>query len=72
MAAIEGTIDRYLAELDRADCQHEVVGVPVPPAKVDRLKRGVETLKRKLKGLAALETQMRVSGEKQISLTDPD
>jgi transposase len=45
MAAIEGTIDRYLAELDRADHQHEVVGVPVPPAKVERLKRGIETLK---------------------------
>ncbi len=44
MAAIEGTIDRYLAELDRADRQHEVTGVTVPPAKVERLKRGIETL----------------------------
>jgi hypothetical protein len=30
------------------------VGVPVPPAKVDRLKRGIETLKQKLKSLAAV------------------
>ena len=68
MAAIE----RYLAELDRADRQHDVTGVPVPPAKVERLTRGIETLKEKLKSLAALEAQMLASGEQQISLTDPD
>ena len=51
---------------------HEVTGVAVPPAKVERLKRGIETLKQKPKGLAGLEAQMRASGEKQISLTDPD
>jgi len=72
MAAIEGTIDRYLAELDRADRQREVTGVPVPVAKVERLKRGIETLKQKLKSLAALEGKMRASGDQQISLTDPD
>ena len=38
MAAIEGTIDRYLAELDRADRQHEVTRVAIPPTKVERLK----------------------------------
>src|SRR6185312_13321528 len=72
MAAIEGTIDRYLAELDRADRQHEVTGVPVPAAKVERLTRGIETLKQKLKSLAALEVRMRSTDEHQISLTDPD
>ena len=72
MAAIEGTIDRYLAELDRADRQREVTGVAVPPAKVERLKRGIETLKQKLAGLSTLEAQMRAADEKQISLTDPD
>ena len=72
MAAIEATIDRYLAELDSADRQHEVTGVPVPAAKVERLTRAIETLKTKLKSLAALEERMRASGEKQISLTDPD
>jgi uncharacterized protein YjiS (DUF1127 family) len=30
IAAIDETIDRYLAELDRADRQAEVIGVPVP------------------------------------------
>jgi transposase len=72
MAAIEGTIERYLAELDRADRQHEVTGVPVPMAKVERLMRGIETLKQKLKSLTALKAQMSATGEQQISLTDPD
>jgi transposase len=72
MAAIEGTIDRYLAELDRADRQHELTGVAVLPAKVERLKRSIETLKQKLKSLSTLETQMRAADEQQISLTDPD
>jgi transposase len=57
MAAIEGTIDRYLAELDRADRQHGVTGVPVPAVKVERLTRGIETLKQKLKKLAASTTR---------------
>jgi Transposase DDE domain len=72
MVAIESSIERYLAELDRADHLHAIVGVPVPPAKVERLKRGIETLKQKLKSLAALEVQMRTTGEQKISLTDPD
>jgi transposase len=37
IAAIESTIDRYLKELDRADREQEVTGVPVPAAKVARL-----------------------------------
>jgi transposase len=72
MAAIEGTIDRYLAEIDRADRQHEVTGIAAPAAKVEHLKRSIETLQQKLKSLAALEAQMHATGEQQISLTDPD
>lgn len=72
MAAIEGTIERYLPELDRADRQHEVTGVPVPMSKIERLTRCIETLKQKLKSLAALEAQMCATGEQQIPLTDPD
>jgi transposase len=72
MAAIGGTIDSYLAELDRTDRRHEVTGAAVPAAKVERIKRSIETLKQKLKSLAALEAKMRASGERQVSLTDPD
>jgi len=72
IAAIESTIDRYLKELDRADREKEVIGVPVPAAKVARLARGIETLKAKLGRLSAIEARMLASGETQISLTDPD
>ena len=48
MAAIDGTIERYLSELDRSDRQRDVTGVPVPAAKVARLKSGIETLKEKV------------------------
>lgn len=72
IAAIESTIDRYLKELDRADREQEVTGVPVPAARVERLAQGIKTLKEKLGRLAAIEAQMIESGETQISLTDPD
>lgn len=72
IAAIESTIERYLKELDRADREREVTGVPVPAAKVARLTQGIETLKAKLGRLSAIEAQMQASGETQISLTDPD
>ncbi len=72
IAAVESTIERYLKELDRADREQEVTGVPVPAAKVARLTQGIETLKAKLGRLAAIEAQMVASGETQISLTDPD
>jgi transposase len=72
IAAIESTIDRYLKDLDRADREREVRGVPVPAGKVARLTQGIETLKAKLGRLSAIEAQMLASGEAQISLTDPD
>ena len=66
------TIERYLSELDRADRQREVTGIPVPAAKVARLTKGIDTLKEKLAHLSALESTMLALGEKQLSLTDPD
>lgn len=72
MAAIENTIERYLMELDHADREQEVTGVPVSAAKVARLTRGIETLRTKLRQLAAIEARMLASDETQVSLTDPD
>jgi hypothetical protein len=72
IAAIDEAIDRYLAELDRADRQAEVSGVPVPAAKVAALSGRIEALKAKMQTLAALEATLVASGETQISLTDPD
>ena len=72
IATIEATIDRYMKELDLADREQEVTGVPVSGAKVARLAQGIDTLKAKLGRLSAIEAQMLASGEAQISLTDPD
>jgi hypothetical protein len=61
-----------LADLDRADRQAEVTGAPVPANKIVALNSRIDGLKTKLQILAALETKLVASGEKQISLTDPD
>jgi transposase len=72
IAAVDSTVDRYLKELDRADRQNEVTGVPVPAAKVARLTQDIEKLKSKLGRLSAIEANMLATGETQISQTDPD
>jgi Transposase DDE domain len=61
-----------MADLDRADRQVEVSGVPVPAKKVAALKEKFEPLKSKSQKLSALEAKLVASSEKQISLTDPD
>jgi transposase len=72
IAAIDESITRYLAELDRADRQAEVTGVPVPAVKIAALGGRIEALKAKMHSLSALEAKLVASGENQISLTDPD
>ena len=72
IAAIDETISRYLAELDRADRQAEVTGVPVPAAKVAELSGRIDALKIKMQSLSALEARLLASGENQTSRTDPD
>ena len=72
MQSIEEGVTRYLADLDRADRQVEVSGVPVPTTKIAALKEKIEGLKVKIQTLSALEEKLVASGEKQISLTDPD
>lgn len=70
--SIEESITRYMADLDRADRQVDVSGVPVPATKVTALKEKIEGLEAKIQTLSALEATLVTSGEKQISLTDPD
>jgi transposase len=72
MQSIEEAVGRYLADLDRADRQADVSGVPVPAVKIAAIKDRIEGYKAKLQTLAALEAKLVASGEKQISLTDPD
>ena len=64
-------IARYLADLDRADRQAAVTGVPVAESKVAKLTGRIEAPKARMQSLAALEAKLVASGENQISLTDP-
>jgi transposase len=72
IAAIDESITPYLGELDRADRQAEVTGVPVPATKVAASSGRIKALKAKMHSLSALEAKLQASGEKQLSLTDPD
>ena len=65
---LEQSISRYLAELDRADRQPELV----VPERVSRLKQKILRIKEQMRELGQLEQRMQISGEQQVSLTDPD
>ncbi len=72
MKQIDESIAHYLSELDTADRQQAVTGMPVPEAKVARLTAKIDALKKEVKRLKALETELLKTEDKQISLTDPD
>ncbi len=72
MQSISEAVDRCLAELDRADRQVDAGGTPVSAARIVALKDRIDGLREKLLTLTALEEKLAASGEKQISLTDPD
>ena len=63
MTAIDEGIARHLAELDRADRQAEVTGVPVPASKVAELTGRIERLEARMQSRAALEEKLIASGE---------
>ncbi len=68
LAQIDGSIARYLSQLDSADRQ----GDKVPEAKITRLNEKIATLRQEIQRLNTLNTQMMQTEDKQISLTDPD
>jgi transposase len=65
---LEHSISRYLAELDRADRQPELV----LPERAARLKDRIGKLKEQMRELGQMEQRLEASGERQVSLTDPD
>jgi hypothetical protein len=65
---IDESIARYLSQLETAD-RH---GDAVPEVKVERLKGKIEKLKEEIVRLNAINAAMMKSGDKQISLSDPD
>lgn len=68
MQQLEQSINRYLAELDRADRDPTVV----LPERVSRLNEKVAKIRQQMRGLAEVEHQLQSTQERQISLTDPD
>ena len=68
MSAAATSINRYLAELDRADRDPTVV----LPERAARLKEKIAKIKEQMRGLGEMEQQLQASQERQISLTDPD
>jgi transposase len=65
---VEHSIERYLAELERADDESQ----SVPEAKVERLHARLATLTEEMDRLQLLEQQMLDAPDRQLSLTDPD
>src|SRR3712207_3968844 len=68
-AQIEGSVARYLQQLDTADRQEPSDGLA---AKTARLKEKIAKLGEQMHRLAAIEAQMLTSPDQQVSLTDPD
>lgn len=65
---IEGSISRYLADLDTADRQEPVVA----KVRAERLQDKITALKERMKELQKIEVELNQTPDQQISLTDPD
>jgi transposase len=66
---VEEKIERYLAELESNDAADEG---ETPKISAEELREKIERLKHRKEELKALAAEMKVSGESQISQTDPD
>jgi transposase len=68
-AQLEESVARYLSQLDTADRHEPTEALAM---KTERLKEKLAKLKEEMAKLAAIEAQMLVSPDQQVSLTDPD
>ncbi|MGI8367431.1 IS1182 family transposase [Sphingomonas paucimobilis] len=68
LAAVDGRLERYLAELDQIDRGEDGAGT----GRGDTLATKIARLREQRQASAALLGQLQDSGEGQISLTDPD
>jgi transposase len=69
---IDESITRYMEQLVTADRQIAGGNDAVPQAKVDRLKDKIGKLKEEVARLNAINKDLQMSEDEQISLTDPD
>jgi transposase len=65
---LETSVERYLAELDRADRDPELV----PEERAEHLKEKIAKVRAQMKVLDAIGEQLAASPDEQVSLTDPD
>lgn len=65
---LETGVERYLAELDRADRD----SVLVPQQRIEQLKEKIAKLRAQMKVLDAIGERLAVSPDQQVSLIDPD
>ncbi len=72
LGEIDAAIARYLAELDRADEVLNKTGTTVPDTSLSRAMKKLAHLKKEASNLRAIEQRMDMTGETQVSLTDPD
>lgn len=69
VAAIDEKITSYMTTLDEQDQQEPEV---TATATAEELRQKIATLKERKAKYQALSTELKESGEKQVSLTDPD
>jgi transposase len=65
---LETSVERYLAELDRADGDPQLVS----DERVEHLKEKIAKVRAQMKVLDAIDEQLAASPDQQVSLTDPD
>lgn len=65
---IDKNINRYLEQIASADRQDDLAA----KGKTERLETKITQLKKEIKQLNKIETQLLATSDKQISLTDPD
>jgi len=66
--AINKSLDRYLDQLESFDREEQ----QIPKAKTEHIHKQMDSLKRQMKAVQAIEAVIDLAPDKQISLTDPD
>jgi transposase len=72
LGEIDVAIDRYMAELDRADEVLTKTGMQPVEARLSRVIKKLAHYRKEANALGAIKQRMDATGETQVSLTDPD
>lgn len=72
LGEIDKAVDKYLAEMERADEALDKTGWSVPTSRLTRTTLKLAHLKKEADRLQSIVDRMEATGEKQVSLSDPD